>query len=193
MALVFQGGRKKVSLKDEVWTNRREKVSRPKVFGGSRSMTRKLQELSDSEEDEELLVFEWEEELLDEEEEQLERLSFVNSNTKRELRGAWGRSEINLAGICRDRWSLLSEKLLMGFPPSDCFDDAGHLLCVDTCSNSWQGSGLPLLLPFFFFLFTFPFQTNPSDVGHSDPPMPSLWFGNKCHCFSSFCYWLLSS
>ena len=57
-------------------------------------MTRKLQELSDSEEDEELLVFEWEEEpgkeLLEEEEEQLERLSFVNSNTKRELRGAWG-------------------------------------------------------------------------------------------------------
>ena len=87
MALVFQGGRKK----DEVWTNRREKVSRPKVFGGSRSMTRKLQELSDSEEDEELLMFEWEEEeLLDDEEEQLERLSFVNSNTKRELRGAWG-------------------------------------------------------------------------------------------------------
>ena len=98
-------------------------------------MTRKLQELSDSELDEGLLVFEWEEEepgeeLLDDEEEQLERLSFVNSNTKRELRGAWGRSEIKLAGICRDRRSLLSEKLLMGFPPSDVMI---VLMMLDIC------------------------------------------------------------
>ena len=67
---------------------------------------------------------------MDEEEEQPERLSFVNSNTKRELRGAWGRSEINLAGICRDRWSLLSEKLLMGFPPSDVMI---VLMMLDIC------------------------------------------------------------
>ena len=77
------------------FTNRSENVALPKVFGGSRSRTRKLQEVLRSEE--ELLLFGivWEvvskpgEEFGDFwAEEQPERSSFVNSNSKRELRGA---------------------------------------------------------------------------------------------------------
>ena len=70
------------------------------MLGGSRSTTKKLQEFSGSENEDALLVFDREgelaskrgEEFLDEEEEegeQPERSSFVNSNTRRELRGAW--------------------------------------------------------------------------------------------------------
>lgn len=58
------------------------------MFGGSRSRTRKLHEFSGfSAEEEVLLVLEAGEELSDAEE-QLERSSFVNSKTKRELSGA---------------------------------------------------------------------------------------------------------
>ena len=55
------------------------------MFGGSRSRTRKLHDFSA--EEEVLLVLEAGEELSDAEE-QLERSSFVNSKTKRELSGA---------------------------------------------------------------------------------------------------------
>ena len=59
------------------------------MFGGSRSRTRRLHEFSGFSAVEEvlLLVLEAGEELSDAEE-QLERSSFVNSKTKRELSGA---------------------------------------------------------------------------------------------------------